>query len=387
MPEITITQVGPYPPPYGGVSTHILRLRCWLQRLGVDVPVWWRGVSGARESGVRVLSNLSRPMGYFTGSWDSLRKLPGQIVHFHRTSTYPLWAWASALRGQCVVITVHDSFSLETADLQEAIGRQAIRRLAGHPRCRFIAVNERICEQLGRLGVGSHQVAVIPAYLPSPEPVRVSDLPGPIREFGRQHRPLLSVYGIRCDTQSPWGDLYGLDAAVEALGHVRQRQAGAGLVVLTPGNEREPYLAELRRRAARLGVERHILWWTASLPDASPLWKFSDVYLRPTATDGDALAVREAISVGTPVVASGVVQRPPGTIVYRYGDANGLTATIETALAGGRPEARDDTNGFQRIVRVYSEVWPSPLMTDDGAALFDVQEGAAVAGRFDGSKP
>ena len=38
--------------------------------------------------------------------------------------------------------------------------------------------------------------------------------------------------------------------------------------------------------------------------------RLTDVLLKPTNTDGDAISVREALYLGVPVVASDVVERP-----------------------------------------------------------------------------
>lgn len=45
-----------------------------------------------------------------------------------------------------------------------------------------------------------------------------------------------------------------------------------------------------------------------------------DVYLRPTATDGNSVAVLEALHEGVTVVASNAVPRPEATVLYEFGD-------------------------------------------------------------------
>jgi len=53
------------------------------------------------------------------------------------------------------------------------------------------------------------------------------------------------------------------------------------------------------------------------------------VYLRPTSTDGNSVAVLEALHAGVPVLASDAVPRPDGVITYRYGDADDFLAKID----------------------------------------------------------
>lgn len=66
--------------------------------------------------------------------------------------------------------------------------------------------------------------------------------------------------------------------------------------------------------------------------DFQHLLKCIDVYLRPTATDGNSVAVLEAIQSGTPVVASDAVPRPEGVYVYESHDAEAFLSAIDRAL-------------------------------------------------------
>ena len=64
-----------------------------------------------------------------------------------------------------------------------------------------------------------------------------------------------------------------------------------------------------------------------------PLTQQCDLFLRPTSSDGDAVSVREALSLGVPVVASDCVPRPPGAVTYRTGDVADLFNKVEEVLA------------------------------------------------------
>ncbi|MEI2749894.1 MAG: hypothetical protein V9E88_14180 [Ferruginibacter sp.] len=58
----------------------------------------------------------------------------------------------------------------------------------------------------------------------------------------------------------------------------------------------------------------------------------ADIVLRPTNTDGDALTIREAIYLNKKIVASDVVERPEGTILFKTRDTNDLEIKIEAAI-------------------------------------------------------
>ena len=52
------------------------------------------------------------------------------------------------------------------------------------------------------------------------------------------------------------------------------------------------------------------------------LLKQVDIYIRPTCMDGASVAVQEAQLAGVPVLASDVVDRPPGVETFKYKDIN-----------------------------------------------------------------
>jgi glycosyltransferase involved in cell wall biosynthesis len=59
----------------------------------------------------------------------------------------------------------------------------------------------------------------------------------------------------------------------------------------------------------------------------------STVFVRPTFRDGDSISVREAMSLGVPVVASNVGTRPEGTLLFEVGDLEALICQVEQALS------------------------------------------------------
>ena len=50
--------------------------------------------------------------------------------------------------------------------------------------------------------------------------------------------------------------------------------------------------------------------------------------MRSTFADGDAITVREALDLGIPVVASDVVARPPGAVLFTTGDEADLSRKL-----------------------------------------------------------
>ena len=63
----------------------------------------------------------------------------------------------------------------------------------------------------------------------------------------------------------------------------------------------------------------------------------ADVFLRTTLYDGDSVAVREALHLGTPVVATDNGMRPEGVRLFPVGNLDALCDRIEQALGRTAP--------------------------------------------------
>ena len=63
-----------------------------------------------------------------------------------------------------------------------------------------------------------------------------------------------------------------------------------------------------------------------------PILTISDLFLRPTLTDGDAVSIREALYLGVPVVASNAVKRPEFVNLFENEDKEAFINSILKAL-------------------------------------------------------
>jgi glycosyltransferase involved in cell wall biosynthesis len=95
----------------------------------------------------------------------------------------------------------------------------------------------------------------------------------------------------------------------------------------------EDHLARLRQRCRALGIADRVQLVTEPLPEAASFWREADVTVRATNTDGNSLAVLEALWLGVPVVASDCVERPAGSVLFRTRDASDLAHKLESVLS------------------------------------------------------
>jgi len=83
------------------------------------------------------------------------------------------------------------------------------------------------------------------------------------------------------------------------------------------------------------------------------LLKVSDVFIRATVTDGDALSVRESLMLDVKTIASDCVVRPAGTITYETGDISSLKNAL---LCSHKPEATIKLSFESDVMNMYRKL-------------------------------
>jgi glycosyltransferase involved in cell wall biosynthesis len=360
MASLSVAQFGPYPPSMmGGVSTHIRRLHNRLLDLGADSQVFARMTGKSSDPAVIPQHGFHRPLCYFSSALTPGARVRAKIVHCH-----DYWGHLAPsltrlmLSGKRVVVTVHDQRDEEKWQTLGPLQFLSSLLLVRQPNVKWIAVSDAIRCQLIDRGVAPNQIVVIPAFLP---PQAASEnsarLPPEVEKFVETHSPILSIYGFRLWLDKGI-DVYGFDMCIKLVKQLKANYPGIGLVISLPCIHLPEYYSALVERVARLGLSENILFHTKPMEEAYPLWKLSDVYLRPTSTDGDAVAVRESLGFSTPVVASDVVPRPVGVHVFQHRDQSAFFGAVSGVLQN-RDASRTalmrlpSADRFEDIARVY----------------------------------
>jgi glycosyltransferase involved in cell wall biosynthesis len=201
----------------------------------------------------------------------------------------------------------------------------ASRRIAARIACamydRVICVNEEIADAVAWLGIPRHQLEVKPAFMPVSR--EESAVPEQLDRWMNRHPMFLSVtLSFRPE--------YGFDFLIDALSRLNRTYPELGCLVMGGGEDRTA--AEELVRARRLGEN---VFLAGDLDHQLCLTAISrsTAFVRPTFRDGDSISVREAMSMGVPVVASNVGTRPDGTLLFEAGDIEALIGQVEDALS------------------------------------------------------
>jgi glycosyltransferase involved in cell wall biosynthesis len=337
-----VAQLGPYPPPEGGVQTNLVAIRQYLESRGhscvaVNLTRFRGDVPGVYyPSGALELTRL-------------LLSLRVDILHLHfgghlSPRLIGLAFLCTLLPGRKTVLTFH-SGGYPSSPAGQTAGRWTLRGFIFRRLDGLIAVNAEIAGLYRKFGVRPERIRTILPFSITP-PARSDPLPDKLRLFVANHRPLLlSVGGLEPE--------YDLSLQIDTLEDILQRFPDARLVIAGSGSLED----ELRSKVASKSYADHILLY-GDMPRKVTLQAMlnCDVVLRTTLYDGDSISVREALYLGAPVIATDNGMRPPGVRLMAISDRRGLRDALFEVLSAARervPVAGDGQENLRSVVEFY----------------------------------
>ena len=333
--------IGDYPPPYGGISVHVQQLALFLRQHGAECAVLDIEPGSAPKTGaIRVTGAL----GFLLALVRFSRS--GFVSHIHTNGhNFKSWlaiavtAWVGFFFGRRNIATLHSGLMPDYA-AGGGFGRKWMIRAALWPLGGVIAVNQKIERALLDLKVAPPRIFVLPAFALGP---RAAALPGWFDDYRERFSPLIAS-AVYLEKE------YGTDLLVEACVTLRGRYPDLGCLIMGSGGEE----TAVRSRIQRAGGA-DFLFLLGNVPHdlCLSIMERSDLFVRPTLFDGDAISVREALALGVPTVASDVGYRPPGTRLFKPGDLADLIDQIDRALQEKRTPASEE-DGPENLTLIRS---------------------------------
>ena len=337
--------LGAYPPPYGGVQTHLVALREFYTRQGIPCEVI--NLTRHRQKSE---NGVFYPHSAFAVLWLLLRR-PYDIAHLHIGGQLSLRLLllclvCSCMPGKRVVLTFHSGGFPSSAAGREAdstgFKAMVLRRLDG-----LIGVNRELIELFVRLGVPAERIRLIAPHAMNGK--SAERLPTPLREFYDSHRPVIVTVGLLEPE-------YDLLLQIRTLGDLRQNTPEAGLAIIGSGSLE----AKLREEIGLLPYREHILLCGDVRHDVTlRAIADADVMLRTTLYDGDSIAIREAIRAGVPVIATENRMRPDGVTVVPISDRKALCQAVRKTIATpaiSRKSPEADATNLQAVAEFYGQL-------------------------------
>lgn len=339
-----VLQLGPYPPPHGGINRNMLAIRERLLESGHRCSI----IATSRSTEVSADPDVYHPRSA-TELLRLLRRLNYDLLHLHVGGEITarvlrlMLACGFFARGRNVLSVHSGGYPSSTAAKRARPGsiRGAIfRRFA-----RVIAVNQMLAEVIELYGVAKKKIAVIyPFVEQNPDPN--IQIPRHLSEFAERHTPFLLSVGLL----EPEYDLF---TQIKALQQISAEFPEAGLMVVGSGSLQ----GQLHDAA---GSNPNILLAGDVEPAVTlHLINQADMLVRTTQYDGDAISVREALFLDTPVIATDNGMRPDGVHLVPVGDSSALSDQIrwlarrEKAQKEPKPT---DTRNIDEILRLYEDL-------------------------------
>jgi glycosyltransferase involved in cell wall biosynthesis len=343
-----VLQLGPYPPPHGGVQSNLVAIRSFL--LKRNVPCAVINITRHRKADADDVYYPKTSLELF----GLLFRLEYDIIHLHLGGMLTkrllgLSLVCCLMPRSKAVLTFHSGGYPSSPR-----GRKAHpASLTGVVFRRFdslIGVNPAIVEFFQKLGVPADRRYLIYPHSFSDDGSGSGPLPQDLASFFESHSPVLISVGLLEPE-------YDLPLQIAVLDRVREKFPNAGLVMIGSGSLE----GELRAKMAAQAYASHMLL-CGDVPHKATLQAISrsDVMLRTTLYDGDAVSVREALYLGIPVIGSDNGMRPQGVRLIPSSNLNALSDAIQEILSArtekrSRTASADETN-IEAVFQIYDQL-------------------------------
>ena len=345
---MNITQVGSFPPPYGGQSVHIENIQGYLLSRRHNCYVFNTGANKEISDNkvINIKSTFDLALKLFTNN--------SELLHSHCATGGSLYKLVvcylvSVIRRQKIVVTLHSGdFPAYLNSLKGIKKYLLLKILKSH--ARLICVNDRIAASLMNEGIHANRILIAPAFSIDVDLSEV-ELSTQCSGFIDSHNPLLSCMGF-------FQPQYGLELVLEAIAELKSKYPQIGLVVLSSGESDNFYFEKVKYYKC----DDHVLV-VRDLPhlDSLKVLSKSTLFIRPTFYDGDAISVREALAIGVPVIASDTDYRPAGSMLFRKGDVQDLILKVKDVLIRNSGKSKifqrvTENSNLQKILGCYEGI-------------------------------
>jgi glycosyltransferase involved in cell wall biosynthesis len=335
-----VLQMGPYSHPPGGVQTNLVAIRRLLLSRGIPCAVI--NLTRNRDEDGDGIYYPRNPL----ETLKLLARLRYDIIHLHiggdlSTRLMMLALVCSLIPRSKTVLSFH-SGGYPRSKAGKRVNPLTFRGFVLRRLDSVIGVNQELKNLFLRFGVPERRIRMIRPHAISPDSIERS-LPERLSRFFQAHDPtLLTVGGLEPE--------YDLPLQINVLAQIRERFPGAGLAIIGSGSLE----AELRELIQSKPYAEHVML-CGDVPNPITLRAIaeSDLLLRTTLYDGDSISVREALFIGTPIIATDNGMRPDGVSLIPCSDPDALRRTIEAVLTHPAPERSPGDAGERNIEEVF----------------------------------
>ena len=355
-----IKEICTVPPPHGGCTVYVDRLIKELTKDGYKVGGYY---DAQCDNKAIVNSEMFDEWKWMETSkfpfkiWKYLREArPYKVIHSHFSLEGMLYLWTiKTFLNKKIVVTVHNSMNSNYYRTTNPINRLFLHKMLKSTDVTWITVSEQGKKQLESFPIKPvTPIHIIPAYIP------ISGAYTPLGQEMQQyidgHDQIISFYG-HSFMVNEGVDIYGFEAALRMFSSIIKRtDHKVGLVMCLAETRDKEKISALHSLAKQLGVDNKIFWQIGAINNIRSLWHQTNIYIRPTSTDGDSVAVREVLDEGVVVVASDVCIRPEGVVTYNHSDLNDFIEKVTNNLSKEKSDPCPNYAIYDLMKSVYDTI-------------------------------
>ena len=312
-----IVQVGPYPEPIGGISIYIKRMKQYLDLKGLENEVWDLSNVNKDIQGVTNIRFRYVPFKY-------LFRRDIKLIHYNICGiSHKIYIGIFNklfFKRRKKILTIHG----ESKDL---FNNNALIIKSLNSFDAIICVKAGDKEYLCTKGINK-PIYEIPAFIfPTAEAESIA-IPNYILDFINSKNFIISANASSIQFYDN-KDLYGIDMCIDLIEKLNKSRKDVVMVFCIPYINNIEYFNKLKSEIRNRGIESKFLFVNEKI-ELYPIIKRTDLFLRPTNSDGYGVSIAEAIYNNVPAIASDVCVRPEGTILFKSRDMDDLyNKTVE----------------------------------------------------------
>lgn len=316
-PKKKILIIGPIPPPFGGVSIHIIRLSNLLKKDFDFDFIDESRIEKKEYTNIRKRSFLIYLM--------KVKKSDVLYIHSGKNILRVLHIIVGKIFFKKIILTIH-SYPKRITNVISCFF-SLIFRMANA----VVIVN---AETKANLMLSKRKYVLKEAFIP-PDIESEPDLPDYVSQWilntKKNHIPIISANASNIISYGNQ-DLYGLDLCIEVTRRLLANRIPVKFIFVVASTDKNPKQYFKNQSLIKaLKLEENFLLINDRLSFVKII-QLSDVVLRPTNTDGDAITIREGLFLNKLVIASDVVKRPENVFLFKNRNIDDLELQLKKVI-------------------------------------------------------
>lgn len=344
--------IGSYPPPYGGISVHVQRMHHFLQKKSINHIIYTK-IDTEKTDLIDIGKKKKWLLKYSLTAKEN-------VLHFHSIDWRErVLIGMMGFFGKKVILTIHGE-SLNNQINQSSWLKKKILIWALKNIDNIIVVNPQIKSLLISLEVKSEMLECIPAFIPpTVKDEELAEIPQEVWAFIDNHTPVISANAFRISFYNNQ-DLYGIDMCIDLCANLKKHYPQIGFVFCLPDVGDYEYFNKMKQKIKEKDLGNNFLFQTKAC-QLYPIIMKSNIFVRPTNTDGYGVSIAEAVSFDVPAVASDVCDRPEGTILFKNRDIDDFTSKVKSVIDNyeqhkNKLKSTELENNVGKILEIYQKV-------------------------------